>query len=442
MRSVHLVRLLLASLALASASPLTTIAQDKSKPAAVAPATAKQAAEVLRLDELPLLDGAGDPNVRLITSLAYPVKQSVKKCYANVQKQLVARGWTELDSSSVTDDYASGTFRKKGFHVSLSIMPSDPSNPGKEALVRLQQHGNVELGKLPTGTGAKPIYVGPVSAIYSSDESPKKLTAAIREQLLSAGWEPYGGTPEISEYRQHGVILNCMVMDAPPPSKGANIQYSARMVDVEIPAPSDASEVRFADDIRQLNFDSPLDATALADFYRQRLAPAGWRPTTENWVEDSGTKTLIFSTKAGDLLQVQLNTVAGNSRVTIRHQSAAEVAAETKRFQAAADKAKMKKENAPSPEKIRLTAPDGAKQLAKSANSIQWQVDSGKAMKHVRTMRSALIEAGWKETSASLDALAGVVLLERMELKLTIDYTDTGVLPAEISVRASQCELE
>jgi hypothetical protein len=321
-------------------------------------------------------------------------------------------------------------------------MPSNPGEPKGDSAVRLQHHGNVDLAKLPTGRAAKPVYVGPLSAIFSSEEPAEKLNATIREQLLKAGWEPYGGSPGISEYRHHGVLLTSMIMDAVPPMKGTNIQYSARMIAIEIPTPTESEGVQFADDMLQLNFDSALPAPALADFYRERLAGQGWKPTTDHWVDDSGSRSLIFRNEAGDLFLMEQHTVDGKSRVCVRHQSAAQVAEETKRLQAAADKARMKKESTAGKTKVKIAAPPGAKQLARTADSIQWQVESGTAMKHVRNLRSALLDDGWKEKSATLDALAGVVLLERSDMTLTIDYNDTGVLPAEISLRGSQCELE
>jgi hypothetical protein len=35
-----------------------------------------------------------------------------------------------------------------------------------------------------------------------------------------------------------------------------------------------------------------------------------------------------------------------------------------------------------------------------------------------------------------------MVVLDKDDASITIDYTDTGFLPAELSVRASRCELD
>jgi len=409
------------------------------EPAASAVASPADAARQLDLSQLPLLDGADAATVRQTTALAYDVKAGLKAAYAEIRKQLTERGWKEEPQAGVTDEYAAGVFSRNGYVTSLTIMPSSP--PGRAA-IRLQQHGNVDLARLPAGPDAKVVYGGPTSLIAGTPATAEKAAAWIDGALAKAGWEPYGGGGPSRMYRQRGVILTTMVSDAAPPATGATIHYSARMVALEIPAPPDAEQIQFADDLNQLAFDARADAAAIADFYRERLAGAGWKPTTERWVEDGFSRSLIFRHAAGDLLLLEHRDVDGTSRVVVRHQSAAEVKAEGERFQAAQAKAMKEKESAPRLRRVAIRVPDGADGDADGGASVRWTVPKGTAVRHAKAIRQALQDDGWKETSAALDPLAGMVVLDKDDASITIDYTDTGFLPAELSVRASRCELD
>ncbi|MFO0917528.1 MAG: hypothetical protein U0872_04340 [Planctomycetaceae bacterium] len=49
---------------------------------------------------------------------------------------------------------------------------------------------------------------------------------------------------------------------------------------------------------------------------------------------------------------------------------------------------------------------------------------------------------GWKETSATLQAMFGLVLLENGKLEMQIMYVDTGVMPADVTLTGQGIELE
>jgi hypothetical protein len=413
-------------------------AQDAT-PRFVPPASPAEAAKQLDLAALPLLEGAEAPTVRQCTSLAYQVKTGLKSAYGQIKSQLTERGWKEGPDALVSEDYASGVFSKNGFVTSLTIMPSTPPGP---AVIRLQQHGNVDLASLPTGPDSKLLYGGPLSVISTTPSPPEKAAEWIRDTLTKAGWEPYGGGSPVQEYRNSGVILTTMVSEALAPAKGSTIQYSARMIAQEIPAPPDAAGIQFADDINQLMFDAKSDADSIADFYRDRLAGQAWKATTDHWIEDTFSRSLIFRNQAGDLLLMEHKDIDGKSRVVVRYQSAADVEAEEERFQAAKAKA-MKDKGAPkSVPRVRIATPKGAEGDAKPGASVEWTVPKGSALKAAKAIRTALEADGWKESSGALDPLAGLLLLEKNDASITIDYTDTGFLPAEFTIRASGCELE
>jgi hypothetical protein len=57
-------------------------------------------------------------------------------------------------------------------------------------------------------------------------------------------------------------------------------------------------------------------------------------------------------------------------------------------------------------------------------------------------LRAQFREVGWKEDVASLTAMTGTVLFSKEKQSLTLTYTDTGMMPAEISLSAMRAELE
>jgi len=60
----------------------------------------------------------------------------------------------------------------------------------------------------------------------------------------------------------------------------------------------------------------------------------------------------------------------------------------------------------------------------------------------VEAWRKQFRDAGWKEDAASVEALAGAVSLSKGSQSLSINYTDIGVMPAEVSISAIGVELE
>src|SRR5262249_9346420 len=82
--------------------------------------------------------------------------RAMKSVFEFQRKKLLSLGFKELPNSSITDQAASAMFGKKGFVVSVSVFPQEPN----KVLVSIQNHGNIQPGKLPVPPNVKPIYVG------------------------------------------------------------------------------------------------------------------------------------------------------------------------------------------------------------------------------------------------------------------------------------------
>src|SRR6478736_2202824 len=141
-----------------AASSATPIAAEAPDEPARRPATVAEAAKGLDLATFPLMPGAKSSGPRIVASLAYEAPGDVKTAYAFQRRNLLERQWKELSEPQIFDQSASGQFGRDGYHVSVSIFPHGES--GKVA-IRLQNHGNLNLSKLPVPPGAKLQYAFP-----------------------------------------------------------------------------------------------------------------------------------------------------------------------------------------------------------------------------------------------------------------------------------------
>ena len=76
--------------------------------------------------------------------------------------------------------------------------------------------------------------------------------------------------------------------------------------------------------------------------------------------------------------------------------------------------------------------------------NLEFKLGTGQAKSYVESLRDGLVKDGWKSDASSLSDQAGVVVLSKGKerLTLTINYTDTGFLPTEISISSIGAELE
>lgn len=416
------------------AAPLIARSQD------APPATVEAAAAVLSLETLPLVAGAETPSNRCLAGLSYQAKSTIKEGFAFHKKQLEARGFSELPNATVTDEYASSTFGKDGFRIAVAVMPFYGKPGSGQIGITLQNLGNVELGSLPVPAGVKPLYEFPATRALLTDLTPDEAAAKVGELFTSDGWERYGSAGDVQFFRKNAVRVTAQVAAAPAQQGKTAITYTAELLSAELPAPPDATRVQYSDSTKQLSIDTPATADQVVDYYRDRLAPTGWKATTDRPVVDRFQSFLIFRNPAGELLELTLAEVDELRRVKLRHQSAAEVEAESLKAKALAEAAKMKKD-APNP-KVTIELPVGAKVGEPTARSIEFTVAAGSARALVISLGKTLTAEGWKESVSSLDPMAGALGFTKGRGSISIDYIDIGLGPAEISITGIGVELE
>jgi hypothetical protein len=418
------------------------------------PATVEQAAAVLDLATFPLMDTAKPTDERHVANLSYLATGDAKKAFEFNRKTFVEQGWKELPNSSVTEQSASGSFSRNGFIVFLSVTPTGDGNVS----VRLQNQGNVKPGKLPVPPDAKAVYVGDSTAMYETAAAVAVTADAIRNLFVAQGWVPYGGAGDSAIFKQNANLATVTVSSAPARGGKTMIQYSNQLISADIPAPPNVEDLRYVDEPPELTF-ATTNQDAIVDFYRKTLATARWKSTMEKMVDVDGKPTMIFRNPAKEMitLSVPYDYGSGKLGVSVRFQSAAEIAERDRRIKEAAPalraaaEAKAAKEAKEAAElaernkvpKVAVTLPADAKVVKETKDEIKFSVGKGKAKAAVESFRTQFREAGWKEDVASMAAMAGTLLFSKEGgQSVNITYSDTGFMPTEVSLSSMRAELE
>jgi hypothetical protein len=416
------------------------------------PATVEQAAKVLDLSTFPLMPGAKPPGSRHVANLSYGARGNVKAGFEFHRKTLTALGWKELPNSSVTESSASAMFAHNGFIISLSVYANGQNG---DVAVLLQNHGNIKPGQLPVPPDTKPVYVGDSTAMYVTEAAVPATAEACRKLFLAQGWVLYGGAGDSAEFKQNAILVTATVSIAPAQGGKTMIQYSNQLISSDIPAPPGVENLRYIDEPPELTFETSADQNAIVDFYRKNLAAAGWQSTLDHTVPIDDLPTMIFRNPGKDMLTLSMS--AGSRaklHVSVRFQSTAEIAEldrkikeQASALRAAAEEEKAKEAarlteaNKPPP-KVPVTLPPDAKDVEQTKDSIKFTVGKGKAKAAAAALRSQFREAGWKEDFASVTDMTGALSFSKEKQSLTLSYTDTGMMPAEVSLSAMGAELE
>ena len=90
----------------------------------------------------------------------------------------------------------------------------------------------------------------------------------------------------------------------------------AQAPQLPVPVPTDAVELQYDADSGDIDFSSPSSVTALVKFYRQELAPLGWKEDATGAMVSDAVGSLEFTQGDASLSLVILN-VGGDSKVMI-----------------------------------------------------------------------------------------------------------------------------
>jgi len=389
------------------------------------------------------MPGAKEPGRRVVASLGYEATGDVKAVFEFQRRSLLERNWKELSEPQIYEQSASGQFGKGGYHVSVSIFPR--GEPGQVS-VHLQNHSNLNLRKLPVPPGAKLQYAFPAVASFETAAAVEETTDAVRKLLLDQGWQPYGSAGDLMSFKQNAVHLDARVL-APPAQPGKTvIDYSAVQMSADLPAPVDAEHVQYADQLKQLNMHALGTPDDVAAYYQATLAPIGWKSTTEKPVKDGVESFMIFRNPEKELLNLNMWDLRQEKRVrvTLNHQSAAEVEELDRQVKLAIEERKRKEEaerNKPKP-KAAVSLPTGAQDVQASKEEIEFHLATGTSKAAVETIVKQLAADGWKSEDPVGDKTAGQLSLQKDGHSIKILYVDPGFIPAQITISGWGVELE
>ncbi|MFN0017999.1 MAG: hypothetical protein ACKVP0_07060 [Pirellulaceae bacterium] len=417
------------------------------KPAAklADPATPDEAAKVLDLRTIPLMEGAKVGGRRTLGLLMYEAKGTPKVAFEFQRQLLLKKGFKELPGAYLDAMSCSAHFTKDGYHVAASTSEafSEPKKPGWSS-VTFVNDGNVALEKLPVPPGVKPFHPQSYRAAYTIATKPAETTAACRKLLLAAGWEPYGHAGGDMQYFKKNAVKLQLWVSTPPGAEGKTlIQYDTELLQADLPAPPDAADPRYDDSQKHLTFESPTEQTdSILAFYQQRLAKLGWKPTTDKPIvdENKGTQFLIFRNPQKDLLSLDLRTYKEKVDVRLSHQTAAEVAEEDRLAKAAAEVKKQQLAAMNKPINVQVPLPAGAKNLDKKAtHEFEFSLPSGSGRKTLEAFRELFVKEGWSEEKGrDLGKTSGSINFTKGYGKLSLSYFDLGIGGVDIEVSGSK----
>jgi hypothetical protein len=448
-RTVVVATAMLAALAGTLAAQKTGAAQKPGERAAQ-PATPEQAARVLDLRKFPRMEGANVGSLHTLGMLMYEAKGQPKAAFDFQRQQLAKLGFQEMKGGYASPQSASGYFAKGGFTVSVSAseVSGDPKKAGWSN-VTLVNSGNIDLAKLPVPPGTKPFHPSPIEASYTTSAKVQPTAAECRKLLLAAGWEPYGqagnggneSDSAMQYFKQNAIKLQLWVMTTPVEGGKTLIRYSTDLLSADLPAPPDATDPRYDDEQKTLRMDEPSPRTdAILAFYQERLPKLGWKATTDRPIVDDRTKSqfLVFRNAHKDLLSLDMAQFTDIVRVTLRHQTEAEVAEEEFLAKAEAEKQRLADEKRNRKVKVSLPLPAKAEKVEKDANRLEFTLANGSGPATLTAFRDHFKKQGWtEEEGTDLGENTGEIDFKKDMLALRISYFDIGFGGAEFTVSGS-----
>lgn len=399
------------------------------------PATPAEAAKFLDLSTFPLMPGVPESTGRSVARLAYRVKDGVGPCVEFQKKNLEALGWKQMPGGAVTDAYASTNFTRAGFHVSVMVSQTEPGTVD----VILQNGGNVDLAKLPLPPGTKPLYVGPLNATHTTEAPAAAMAEECRKLLTAAGWQACGGSGEQTIYKQNGVLLRANV--STPPGQKTMITYSSELLSADITAMPDAEGLRYSDS--RLDFDTPSTEEAVSKFYRDALGGSGWVATMDHILKLEHKGVVIFRNPAKEMLTLELQRIPdkNQTRVALLHQSTAAMAEEDRQDKAMVEKAKQKLKADLEKTVLVVPLPADAAVISETKNEIKLTVSAGSAASLLKSLDKLYGETGWLMSDTRQGGV-GVHGFKREGQTVTINFSDTGAGPAEMTITSTGIGLE
>lgn len=199
----------------------------------------------------------------------------------------------------------------------------------------------VDLSRLPRVAGAKVVYAGPTSTIYTTAGSVEQAAEAVSKALAADGWQAYGdpfsqaapnAAQRIMNFKKGPQAIVAFVSVAPAQGNATSVSYTANALANDLPFPKDASDIGFAPERPHLRAMSGQAVSALLDFFRKEMGGLGYQSWTgkPEQVSDKGALT-FFTRDSQKILVLSLSrNDEGRTRIDISPTTARVLTAESK----------------------------------------------------------------------------------------------------------------
>jgi hypothetical protein len=165
--------------------------------------------------------------------------------------------------------------------------------------------GPLDTSRLPRVAGAKEIFAGAATTIFTSPDSIAQTAYSIGKTLAAAGWQAYvaplsqqtnNPSLRIMSLKKGPQALNVFISLAPAQGNATSVSYTAVALKNDLPFPKDASNIEFDPDKLIMTSVSAESVDTTLINYRKALEPLGW----QLWSAKTGEKQTPGS-RAGEV---------------------------------------------------------------------------------------------------------------------------------------------
>lgn len=276
--------------------------------------TVSEAIDAVDLTKVPLVEGADLPVKQSIGKLTYTIPGDVRvKAFAFHREQLLNAGWTQEQNRSNIE----GTFRKDGYAVTLSTGTYQAGH----VTVKMENHGNVDLAKLPMPSGSKELAFTIESARFLTITAPEATKKAFAKSLSAKGWQPYGAEKDVLYFKQNAIRLAARIYPHEQLNGRTLIDIKPELLEHDLPAPLDATDLKYDDVAGKLTFDTKSKPDAVAQFYTKELTKKGWKSGAKTLTKATAGQTMKFQNPAEAPLTLLVSTTGAATHVELQQES-------------------------------------------------------------------------------------------------------------------------
>lgn len=274
--------------------------------------TVSDAKKVIDLSTIPLMTGANAPKQRSYAKLTYTVPGGdTHPAYVFHRDQLLSGGWTQDQGLAITAPY-----RLDGYVVTLSTSILG----GGEVTVKMENHGNVDLSSLPLPSGSKELVISPELGRFLIPTAPAAAKKAIQKSLGAKGWQPYGGEKDLLYFKQNAVRLEVKIPSTSRLKGQTQIDFKPELLSHDLPAPPDATELKYTDATGKLAFNTKSKPEAVAEFYTKDLTKKGWKAETKTLTKAKAGQTMTFQNPEEGSITLLVSTTGTAIHVDVQHE--------------------------------------------------------------------------------------------------------------------------